>query len=408
MGFQFVHLQTFARKPNKAGQSTTFVLDEASRRPDASLHVADPRPPELVHGVSLDVLRGLHDERAEAARVTDATGKEKRVRTDQHTLATVVASHPGGTLEEVARWERLTLAWLRESYGERLVSVVRHVDEKHPHLHAYVLPDDAAMKARALHPGVSAKEEAKRAAAAAGDDAKTANAKGDKAYKAAMRAWQDGYWERVGRPCGLARVGPGRRRLSRSEWQAEKAQAARAGLVERRLAVVDKAEETVTAWREEVAVLRAEREEAIRAAEKAKRDADAARKEGAAILDTARRRASRILERAREDASALRGLASSVGAAVGGLWQGLLASSPSRVAEAVRQDLEERHGREVGELRRDLRAARQEAQEARQDAQGWRGAVGRLREQVADLQAVLASRAPTHAQDLAKRQDPRG
>lgn len=55
--------------------------------------------------------------------------------------------------EVVARvddWERRSIAWLRSQFGERVVCVVRHEDESRPHLHAYVLPDDAAMTAAQL------------------------------------------------------------------------------------------------------------------------------------------------------------------------------------------------------------------------------------------------------------------
>ena len=40
-----------------------------------------------------------------------------------------------------------------------------------------------------------------------------------------MRATQDDFANRVGQRFGLARIGPGRRRLTRAQWQAEQAQA---------------------------------------------------------------------------------------------------------------------------------------------------------------------------------------
>lgn len=40
-----------------------------------------------------------------------------------------------------------------------------------------------------------------------------------------MRDWQNSYFEAVAVKCGLTRIGPARRRLTRAEWQAEKAQA---------------------------------------------------------------------------------------------------------------------------------------------------------------------------------------
>jgi len=48
-----------------------------------------------------------------------------------------------------------------------------------------------------------------------------------RAYKKAMRDFQDSYYEAVGKPCGLTREGAKKRRLSRTEWKAEQAIAER-------------------------------------------------------------------------------------------------------------------------------------------------------------------------------------
>jgi len=233
MGYQFIHLEAYARKNDKAGRSVGWVLDEAAREPGASPHVAQPLPPEIVHGAGLEEVRRLHDEACANTKVVLANGKERAVRKDQKSLLTIVASHPASmdcvradtaVAADVSAWESRTLEWLRAQYGDNLLSVIRHVDESHPHLHVYVLPAD--LRAARLHPG----NEAKRVIVAAGpqgdEDAKALNRRGDQAYKAAMRAWQDSYHQHVGVPCGLARLGPGRRRLSREEWQAERSAAA--------------------------------------------------------------------------------------------------------------------------------------------------------------------------------------
>ncbi len=351
------------------------MLDEAERRPEACLHVEAPQPPEVVAGMSLDELRALHNAMAGDARVTDATGKAKKVRVDQHTLATVVASHPGGTPEAVAKWESLTVAWLRDTYGNRLASIVRHTDEGHPHVHAYLLPDVGEMRARALHPGVQAKATAKAESSASGDDAKTANAKGDRAYKAAMRSWQDGYWQAVGLPCGLARIGPGRRRLSRAEWQAEQAQVERVASLQPVLAQVDRAEACIYRGRaavadlwDQVAHAKAEKDAAVRATIEAVSQADQvareARLQATGMVAKAKREARAIVARARKEADRFRRL----GAVLGGLVQGVLGASPSKVEALVRANERERA---VGEVQavyvelRDLRASLRESERAR-------------------------------------------
>ncbi|WP_156419907.1 plasmid recombination protein [Aureimonas sp. N4] len=232
MAYQFVHLEVFSRK-GRDGRGTAFVFDEAARKLDACAHVTAPQPPEVVHGVDIDRVRLLHDEQAAAARTVPVGGKARAIRKDQNTLLTVVASHPAqmsdvrcqpSTATDVAAWEARTVAWLRDLYGDALLSVVRHVDESHPHLHAFIVPSDPELRAARLHPGSEAKRRA-TAEAAAGDGA-AANKAGDRAYRQAMREWQDSYWHFVGLPSGLARLGPGRRRLTRAAWQAEQTAAA--------------------------------------------------------------------------------------------------------------------------------------------------------------------------------------
>ena len=374
MAYQFIHLETYGRKPDTKGRSVGYVLDEASRAPDATLHVDSPQPPELVFGMPLDELRAVHDQRAGNAFSVDVKGKPRKARIDQHTLCTIIASHPGGDPADVAKWESLTLAWLQATYGERLASVVRHVDEGHPHLHIYVLPgpDDASMKARAFHPGVVAKEQARSSASDAGADAKTANKTGDKAYKAAMRTWQDSYWHAVGIPCGLARIGPGRRRLSRAGWQAEQDQVKRVAGLADALAEADRVEavlresapqlemvaklgttaaaagDAVERGRavihllsDQVANLKQERDALIHAVEVAKTDADRvvveAQSVASSIVARARSQAAGILIIARREAERLK----SMGAVLGGFVQGILGASPSKVEHLVRAEEQE-------------------------------------------------------------------
>lgn len=234
MSFQFVHLETYSRKGDASGRSTGFIFAEARRDPGASVHVAHPAPPIAIHGIDIDAVEQRHDAAADAARTTPKGGKPRKIRVDQHTLLTVVASHPF-TVEEiradaakrrdVENWERLTVDWLKQRYGDALVSVVRHEDESHWHLHSYVLPSSSDMKASALHPGQTAKAEIMGVGPAPGEDSKTLNRRGDAAYRKAMRDWQNSYFEAVAVKCGLTRIGPARRRLTRAEWQAERTQA---------------------------------------------------------------------------------------------------------------------------------------------------------------------------------------
>lgn len=229
-GFQFVHFGAFSRKGNKHGQSTDFIFAEVERRPDASLHVSSPSPPEIVFGLPISDIRTLHDERASEAKDFMKNGRSRAIRSTQQTLATVIASHPYTVAEaradpsksaEVAEWEHRTVQWLKDQFGSQLVSVVRHTDERYCHLHCYILPENTMMKAAAIHPGHIAKTTVIAGGARPGEDEKTLNKRGDQAYRAAMRNWQDHYHQHVGAPCGLTRIGPQVRRLRRAEWQAE-------------------------------------------------------------------------------------------------------------------------------------------------------------------------------------------
>ena len=249
MAYQFVHLENWSRKADPKGRSTDFIFDEASRKPIACVHVPDPKPPTILYGVGVEEARAMHDAAA-AVATTTVKGRSRKIRADQKTLHSVVASHPytveevrgdKSKLAEVRDWERLTIAWLRDQYGPALKSVIRHTDEKQWHIHAYVVPSsDPELKAMIFHPGTIAKRAVKAGGRRDGEDGKAQNKRSDVAYKSAMREWQDSYHDAVAAPCGLTRLGPARRRLTREEWKAEQVQAGalrkaieRAGAVEK-------------------------------------------------------------------------------------------------------------------------------------------------------------------------------
>ncbi len=234
MGYQFVHLESFSRKPDAKGRGTDFIFSEASRKPEASIHVEHPLPPVVVYGVDVGTVQEIHDTAAAAATIAVKGGHIRKLAKDKKTLHTVVASYPvtmaeirddPGKRKEAEEWEQRTISWLRALYGDDLKSVIRHEDEKFYHIHAYVVPlDEPGMSALKYHPGVSAK----RAVIEAGtevQDKKALLKRADAAYKQAMREWQDSYHQAVAIPSGLTRLGPQRRRLSRDEWQREQVQA---------------------------------------------------------------------------------------------------------------------------------------------------------------------------------------
>lgn len=400
MGFQFVHFEGYSRSGGSSGRSVDFVLGEAERRPDASVHVATPSPPEVVFGMSVAEVRAAHDERVADARDVMANGRSRSVRVTQKTLATVVASHPATMVEvrtdpaiaaSVADWERRTVTWLREAYGDKLVSVVRHTDEAHAHLHAYIIPDDLQMKVTAMHPGHVAKAAVMSAGPLDGEDSKAMNRRGDKAYRAAMRQWQDGYFERVGAPCGLSRLGPARRRLSRDEWRSEKRQADALRVVLQRAETVKASgARFVSGKREEGAAIVAE-------AVRVKADADARMQAALAAQDKAvqaEKRARGMIQRARQEMSRLKGL----GGAARALWDGLRVSRiRSSVEGAVRPQIEAWRAHAVAA---DERAAaadrkRRQTEEELKNVRRSASELGAQRDELRERMAVYEAARPT-------------
>lgn len=233
-GPQFVHVQTWSRKPNAVGQSVSQIIAEAVRDPEHSAHVDDPAPPRCLLGEP-STFEDEHDAHVAARSTTvhmkDGSQRERGIRRDRHTLASIVMSYPvprdaidtDEKRETLKRWEQRNLDWLRDTYGDQLRVIVAHDDEEHPHLHAWLLPDDPGADATTLHPGKRAKKQAEAEAKADGSEPREAVKVGNRALKAAMTTFQDEYHEAVGAPEGLTRSGPKRRRLTREQWKAEKA-----------------------------------------------------------------------------------------------------------------------------------------------------------------------------------------
>jgi len=272
-GPQFMHMETYAiavskvrRKREATRAADDEVIDrkltveeicgEAARLPDHCPHLSDTEPPVLLFGVSPDRIpsilseriaeenRAIRAQKAAMARGARASGP-RAIRKDTHTLVTVVTSFPipwsrirteqtdgegQANRALLDRWVELNLAWTQKVAKERgfeFISGVLHVDEEYPHLHLFGIPEQDRLEARACHPGYVARDAVERAP---GESDKALKGRRNKAYKDAMRAFQDGYFEAVGLDAGLLRVGPKRRRLPNGVYKAEKADARARGL----------------------------------------------------------------------------------------------------------------------------------------------------------------------------------
>lgn len=228
MGYQFIHLEGYARrgarqkattpKEGKTGRaevrkwSAREIAAEAMREPGSCGHVECPQPPRVLHGCT--PMQAA--EMAEKWSSTALDGRGHALRADGLAMAAGVVSLPSDQAEDWPLFREATVAWLKGQYGDRLRSVVEHIDEAHPHLHFYAVPLEGE-RFEVLHPGRSAS--AKKAQQGAKKGAQNS------AYKQAMVRWQDGFQNAVAANFGLARLGPRKRRLTRGAWQAEKAQA---------------------------------------------------------------------------------------------------------------------------------------------------------------------------------------
>lgn len=221
MSAQFIHIETYARtsktwtgkdKKGKEKGGTTRsireISDEAIRKPGNCPHVPDPRPPVQIFGISPDEIPKMCEEYAGTVK----TKSGQKLRPDALVCIAGVVSVGDPDREKWDQVKKDSVEFLKNKYGDRLKSVVEHTDEAFPHFHFYVIPRPGE-KLEDIHEGLKARNQAR----AAGEKAGTQN----RAYRDAMKTFQDEYSLSVSARNGLTRIGPSRRRLSRDEWRAE-------------------------------------------------------------------------------------------------------------------------------------------------------------------------------------------
>lgn len=245
-GYQFIHINTYARKarPPRTGKngeripgkwSARSVLSEAARLTGHHPHIRRPETPLVLAGDlnakflpnPLDLLSEIEQG---AARLRDPLGR--KVRVDAQLLLASVVSYPvpmevlksdAAQRKVCDEWAFEVTRFLNQELSNRVRCVVGHVDESRLHLHCYAIPDFGAGHSSLdyIHPG----RRASAAAARKSDRSAAAKKLRDEAFKTAMRALQDRFYDSVGMHFGHARLGPQRRRLSQGQWRAEQAQA---------------------------------------------------------------------------------------------------------------------------------------------------------------------------------------
>lgn len=402
MGFQFLHVESYARQAGKGkagGHTVASIMAEATRQPDACPHVENPAPPVLLFGCPLEEVEAEASEWA--ANSVDAIGR--KLRKDGLCLLGGVISAPDDMPAE--DWDAMkqdAIAWLNRD--GRLVSVAEHTDEAHRHIHFYKVPAPGE-RFETLHPGRAAALAAKADGAVKGEQ--------NRAYKEAMRGLQDDFFEQVGARHGLTRLGPAKRRLTRSEWKAEQVAALSASKVMDRAdklmeaatlataSVADAQTAVATAKAEAVASHAA----AIEVAAKAKADADKAEAVRASNAKTVQKWTqqkaamnvvAKRIEADRADIERWKQRGGRLGAFVGNL--------AGRALDAVKGVFEERKAKEAARAA-ELASAQKTAKAARAVAESEREATKRaeLAKDAAEVRARKELRLVAAERDAARR-----
>jgi hypothetical protein len=226
-GIQFAHINWYSQKgaatkrsftgshgtERGRGWSNAEVLAEATRKHGHCGHVEAPQPPTFVHGSVEEVEEAIELWTAsQSIKVTkkDGTQATRKMRSDAPSMAAGVISLPRDRLEDWPAFRDQALAALQDKHGDRLRCVIEHLDERHPHMHFYLVARPGE-EFGVVHDGYKASREARDLP---GNKIRTA-------YNEAMSKWQDWVQEAIAKPFALARLGPGRQRLSRKAWKAD-------------------------------------------------------------------------------------------------------------------------------------------------------------------------------------------
>lgn len=244
-GIQFARYENFARSaPRASGKKISKgadygrtrsgtswnvfdILAEAARLEGHCDHVLHPHPqPRVLHGCDVLEVEDLADHYA--TTVTQSNGKP--YRKDSPVMVAGVISFPTFRLSEWDEFKETCVEQLKELYGDRLRSVIEHLDEikeftGSPHLHFYCVPLDGEDFGTVDPAYKAAKEERKKSENKDGENVK--KDKNGKKYttgkltkcmkEMAYIKWQDEIFMRISLKYDMLRTGPRRERWSREE-----------------------------------------------------------------------------------------------------------------------------------------------------------------------------------------------
>ena len=201
--------RTQARKAHKHAKATArWILGEAIRESAMYCsHVQHPKPARVLHGLGVTELISWYEKLLAASQqqreslLVNGQARTRKQRCTTPILGASVAGFNGPPDPDDAayeRWRLQVVAWALHRYGEHLVAVIEHVDEPNGHLHV-IWADEG----RPIKPLMAGHGNA-RSAIAMGACGKAITA----AYKAGCQELLDDYYQRVGKHCGQARLGP--------------------------------------------------------------------------------------------------------------------------------------------------------------------------------------------------------
>lgn len=221
--YQFVHVNSYgfnvsAKKSNKKyeketnGRNVSEIIKELKRVPGFCDHVQNPDPdPEVLYGVNPEEIEVLARNYFDNTKTVDSLGRPRSLRKDANVLLAGVISLNNEINMIWDDYKESSIQWLKEKYGNRLVSVVQHLDEENPHIHFYCIPE-IGEKFESIHEG-------KKAFASVGGKLQY---KKEKAYTEAMKAYQEDFFLKVAAGYGLMKTGPRRQRLSNQDYWNQK------------------------------------------------------------------------------------------------------------------------------------------------------------------------------------------
>ena len=161
--YQFVRVESYGfkvsekkseKKYNKEnkGRNVEEIIKELKRVPGFCDHVPFPDDePEVLYGVSPDEIEALTHNYFDNTKTIDSLGRPRALRKDAQVLLAGVISLNREIDMIWDDYKQSSIDWLKEKYGDRLVSVVQHLDEENPHIHFYCIPKIGDRKSTRLN-----------------------------------------------------------------------------------------------------------------------------------------------------------------------------------------------------------------------------------------------------------------